>query len=321
MRAVGRLGQAADVLAHGVAPDPEPPGDLPQGEALNPTKVLTWRVCPRAHPAPSPICSRKGYAQSSPPRWQVCRRHCQHVGLGTTSNCWRTPRRGRAVNQRRRSGTCRYRTPHTRPEARAGRFSWSHAPRPATESSPGTSGSRFRQRPNVWTWSVAPLVGFDPVMADPIAAFPNVMSFNCSTQGSGRPAGRRHPKAIAGSVSLWCGDNPTLVVHALAVSQFVPTEWLVLRADWFLNLARRPHTLQANATPRSTADSARGADTRPTMALIPAGAPHADINGRSPGTERLHSQWLGGRRKSRLAGAWTTRVEATIPKVESSARD
>ena len=43
MRAVGRLGQAADVLAHGVAPDPEPPGDLPQGGALNPTKVLTWR--------------------------------------------------------------------------------------------------------------------------------------------------------------------------------------------------------------------------------------------------------------------------------------
>ena len=43
MRAVGGLGQAADVLAHGVAPDPEPPGDLPQGGALNPTKVLTWR--------------------------------------------------------------------------------------------------------------------------------------------------------------------------------------------------------------------------------------------------------------------------------------
>ena len=43
MRAVGGLGQAADVLAHGVARDPEPPGDLPQGEALDPTKVLTWR--------------------------------------------------------------------------------------------------------------------------------------------------------------------------------------------------------------------------------------------------------------------------------------
>ena len=41
MRAVGGLGQAADVLAHGVARDPEPPGDLPQGEALDPTKVLT----------------------------------------------------------------------------------------------------------------------------------------------------------------------------------------------------------------------------------------------------------------------------------------
>ena len=119
-------------------------------------------------------------------------------------------------------------------------------------------------------------------MANPLAAFPNVMSFNCSTQGSGRPAGRRHPKAISFSVSLWCGDNPTLVVHAASVSQFVPTEWLVRRADWFLNLVGRPHTPQANATPRSTADSARGADTRPTMALIPAGAPHADINGRSP---------------------------------------
>ena len=172
----------------------------------------------------------------------------------------------------------------------------------------------------MWTWSVAPQAGVNPVMANPLAAFPNVMSFNCSTQGSGRPAGRRHPRAIAFSVSLWCGDNPTPVVHAVAVSQFVPTGWLVRRADWFLNLVRRPHTPQANATPRSTADSARGADTRPTMALIPAGAPHADINGRSPGTERLQSQWLGGRRKSRLAWAGTTRVEATIPKVESSAR-
>ena len=138
------------------------------------------------------------------------------------------PTRGRAVNQRRRSGTCRYRTPHTRPEARGGRFSSSRARRPETESSPGTSGSRFRQRPKGWTWSVAPQAGANPIMASSLAAFPNVMSFNCSTQGSGRPAGRRHPRAIAGSVSLWCGDNPTLVVHALAVSQFVPTGWLVL---------------------------------------------------------------------------------------------
>ena len=43
MPAVGGLGQATDVLAHGVAPDPEPPGDLPQGETLDPTKVLTRR--------------------------------------------------------------------------------------------------------------------------------------------------------------------------------------------------------------------------------------------------------------------------------------
>ena len=182
MRAVGGLGQAADVLAHGVAPDPEPPGDLPQSEALDPTKVLPWRpysparlisssgrirpspfsravavvrassrksatscwVSPRAHPAPSPICSRKGYAQSfRRPGGRFAPAIADTSGWGTTPNCWRTRRRGRAVNQRRRSGTCRYRTPHTRPEARAGRFSWSRAPRPETESSPGTSGSRF----------------------------------------------------------------------------------------------------------------------------------------------------------------------------------
>ena len=144
MRAVGGLGQAADVLAHGVAPDPEPPGDLPQGEALNPTKVLTWRVSPRAHPAPSPICSRKGYAQSfRRPGGRFAATIANTSGWGTTPNCWRPRRRGRAVNQRRRSGTCRYRTPHTRPEARADRFSWSRARRPETESSPGTSGSRF----------------------------------------------------------------------------------------------------------------------------------------------------------------------------------
>ena len=164
MRAVGRLGQAADVLAHGVAPDPEPPGDLPQGEALDPTKVLTWRpysparpisssgrirpspfsravavvrarsresatscwVSPRAHPAPSPICSRKGYSQTfRRPGGRFAAAIANTSGWGTTSNCWRTPRRGRAVNQRRRSGTCRYRTPHTPPEARGGRFSWS----------------------------------------------------------------------------------------------------------------------------------------------------------------------------------------------------
>ncbi len=36
MGAVGRLGQGAGVLAHGVARDPDLAGDLPQGEALNP---------------------------------------------------------------------------------------------------------------------------------------------------------------------------------------------------------------------------------------------------------------------------------------------
>ena len=182
MRAVGRLGQASDVLAHGVARDPEPPGDLPQGEALDPTKVLTWRpysparlisssgrirpspfsravtvvrassresatscwVCPRAHPAPSPICSRKGYAQSfRRPGGRFAAAIANTSGWGRPRTAGGPPRRGRAVNQRRRSGTCRYRSPHTPPEARAGRFSWSRAPRPETESSPGTSGSRF----------------------------------------------------------------------------------------------------------------------------------------------------------------------------------
>ena len=182
MRAVGGLGQAADVLAHGVARDPEPPGDLPQSEALDPTKVLTWRpysparlisssgrirpspfsrivavvrassresaTCPLGEPPGTPgtqshLFQEGVCAEFPPPQWQVCRRHCQDVRLGTTPNCWRTPRRGRAVNQRRRFGTCRYRSPHTPPEARGDRFSWSRAPRPETESSPGTSGSRF----------------------------------------------------------------------------------------------------------------------------------------------------------------------------------
>ena len=121
MRAVGRLGQAADVLAHGVARDPEPPGDLPQGEALDPTKVLTWRpysparlisssgrvrpspfsravavvrassresaTCPLAEPPGTPgtqshLFQEGVFTDFPPPQWQVCRRHCQHVGLG-----------------------------------------------------------------------------------------------------------------------------------------------------------------------------------------------------------------------------------------------
>ena len=131
MRAVGGLGQAADVLAHGVAPDPEPPGDLPQGETLDPTKVLTWRpysparlisssgrirpspfsravavvransrksatscrVSPRAHPARGPICSRKGYAQSfRRPGGRFAAAIANTSGWGTTPNCWRTPK-------------------------------------------------------------------------------------------------------------------------------------------------------------------------------------------------------------------------------------
>ena len=115
----------------------------------------------------------------------------------TTPNCWRPRKRGHAVNQRRRFGTCRYRTPHTPPEVQGGRFSLSRARRPVMESWPGTSGSRFRQRPKVWTWSVAPQAGVKPIMANPLAAFPNVILFNCSTQGTGRPTGRRHPRATA----------------------------------------------------------------------------------------------------------------------------
>ena len=161
---------------------PRTAGRSPAGRGPDPTKVLTWRpfsparlisssgrirrcpfsravavvrassresatscrVSPRAHPAPSPICSRKGYAQTfRRPGGRFAAAIANTSGWGTTPNCWRTPRRGRAVNQRRRSGTCRYRTPHIRPEARAGRFSSSRAPRPETESSPGTSGSRF----------------------------------------------------------------------------------------------------------------------------------------------------------------------------------
>ena len=130
MRAVGGLGQAADVLAHGVARDPEPPGDLPQSEALDPTKVLTWRpysparlisssgrirpspfsrivavvrassresaTCPLGEPPGTPgtqshLFQEGVCAEFPPPQWQVCRRHCQDVRLGTTPNCWRPP--------------------------------------------------------------------------------------------------------------------------------------------------------------------------------------------------------------------------------------
>ena len=39
---------------------------------------------------------------------------------------------------------------------------------------------------------------------------------------------------------------------------------------------------------------------------------------RHPDPERLQTQGLAGRRRFRLAGAWTTRVKATIPGVEIS---
>ena len=359
MPAVGRLGQAAGVLAHGVARDPEPPGDLPQGEALDPTKVLTWRPYspaqadqfiradpalpffqgrhrgarqlqgvrdlllgePPAHPAPSPICSRKGYAQS------FRRPSGRFAPAIAKTSGWGRPRtaggpQGEAAPSIRGAdpvlaGTA-LRTNGPKRGAAVFHGHALHVPRrslrPALQAVDFCSvrrcghGQLLHGLASIQLWPAR--LRRSRMLCRSIVA----PKAQVARQGGDIP-GR-----IAGSVSLWSMDNPNLVVHALAVSQFVPTGCLVLRADLFLNLVGRPHTPQANATPRSTADSARGPDTRPTMALIPAGAPHADINGRSPGTERLHSQWLGGRRKSRLAGAWTTRVEATIPKVESSAR-
>ena len=58
MWAVGRLGQGAGVLAHGVARDPELAGDLPQGEALDPGVLHRFpeRQLPRGQ---LPAC-RKG---------------------------------------------------------------------------------------------------------------------------------------------------------------------------------------------------------------------------------------------------------------------
>ena len=130
MRAVGGLGQAADVLAHGVAPDPEPPGDLPQGEALDPTKVLTRRpysparlISSSGRIRPSPFSRAVAVVRASsresatclpgeppgtpgtqshlfqegvsaefpPPQWQVYRRHCQHVGLGDDAELLKAP--------------------------------------------------------------------------------------------------------------------------------------------------------------------------------------------------------------------------------------
>ena len=54
--------------------------------------------------------------------------------------------------------------------------------------------------------------------------------------------------ADARSVCLWCMDNPTLVVRAVAVSPFGTTGWLVQWANKCLNLAVLPHTPQANGT-------------------------------------------------------------------------
>ena len=141
----------------------------------------------------------------------------------TAPNCWRPRRRGRAVNQRRRFGTCRYRSPHTPPEARGGRFSLSRARRPATESWPDTSGSRFRQRPKVWTWSVAPQAGVNPIIANPLAAFPNVILFNFNTQGTGRPTGRHTPGQSRFNCAGLSAGSPLTSVSRLSRSSAVTT--------------------------------------------------------------------------------------------------
>ena len=132
-----RIYRVLEQLAGAVTESPPPDQERPERWcSFRPTAGYTQ------HPVPS-VPGRGIHRLSAYPSGRFAAAIANTSGWGTTSNCWRTPKRGRAVNQRRRSGTCRYRTPHTRPEARAGRFSWSRAPRPATESWPGTSGSRF----------------------------------------------------------------------------------------------------------------------------------------------------------------------------------
>ena len=65
MRAVGRLGQGAGVLAHGVARDSELAGDLPQGEALDPGVLHRFpeRQLPRGQ---LPACRHGGSALYRP---------------------------------------------------------------------------------------------------------------------------------------------------------------------------------------------------------------------------------------------------------------
>ena len=67
MRAVGRLGQGAGVLAHGVAREPELAGDLTQGEALDPGVLHRFpeRQLPRGQ---LPAC-RHGGKRIIPPNW------------------------------------------------------------------------------------------------------------------------------------------------------------------------------------------------------------------------------------------------------------
>ena len=244
-----------------------------------------------AHSATNPSCSKKEYSQTfRRPSGRFAAAIANASAWGTTPNCRRPPRRGRAVNQRRRPGTCRYRSPHTRPEAPGGRFSSSRARHPGTESWPGTSGSRFRQRPRVltkvWTWSVAPMTGVNPIMARPLAACPNVHSFNCSTQGSGRPAGRRYPRAIA-------------------ISPFVSPGWLVPRADWCLNLVGRPHTPQANGTSiGSPSWFSRGGQldaTYPVLAMAPA----------------VPTLWVHHGRRPRYGFVRPVQDDATIPGIST----
>ena len=74
------------------------------------------------------------------------------------------------------------------------------------------------------------------------------------------------------------------------------------------------------AVPRSTAEYATGADTRPGMAFIAAVRRPVISKACHPDPGRLETQGLGIRVRSPLAGAWTIRVTATIPRVEISSR-
>ena len=209
-------------------------------------------VCPRAHPAPSPICSRKRYAQS------FRRPGGRFAAAIANTSGWGRPRtaggpQGEAAPSIRGAdpvlaGTA-LRTNGPKRGATVFHRHALHVPRrslrPALQAVDFCSVRRCGHG-QLLHWLAS--IQLWPTRLRRSRMLCHSMSSNRSTQGSGRPDGRRHPKEIAGSVSMWCRDNPTFVVHALAVSQFFPTGWLVLRADWFLNLLGQHHAPQANGT-------------------------------------------------------------------------